>query len=222
MKYPVNDVYRSIQGEGCLAGTPMTILRLQGCGVGCPWCDTKETWALDTIDERKTLPEVLGKNSAFAWADAYAIASLLTAQHLQSEWILLTGGEPARYALAPLVSELHRFDLKVALETSGTETGHVDAGLDWVCVSPKIAMPGGKLIQAAAVACADEIKMVIGKRAHVDQLDCFLDTYSTKDDVTICLQPLSTNLKATQLCIQICQERGYRLSIQLHKYLNLP
>jgi 7-carboxy-7-deazaguanine synthase len=28
----------------------MVLIRLQGCGVGCPWCDTKETWDLDPAE----------------------------------------------------------------------------------------------------------------------------------------------------------------------------
>ena len=42
--YPVNDLYLSVQGEGFHTGTAAIFLRLQGCNVGCSFCDTKETW----------------------------------------------------------------------------------------------------------------------------------------------------------------------------------
>jgi 7-carboxy-7-deazaguanine synthase len=58
--YAVSDLYPCIQGEGCQTGTPMALLRLQGCRVGCPWCDTKQTWLMAEEHQRPTLEEALG------------------------------------------------------------------------------------------------------------------------------------------------------------------
>src|SRR4051794_25490444 len=49
--FAVNEVFESIQGEARHAGTPSVFVRLQGCAVGCPWCDTKHTWAADPDQE---------------------------------------------------------------------------------------------------------------------------------------------------------------------------
>jgi 7-carboxy-7-deazaguanine synthase len=119
----LNDIYACVQGEGCLAGTPMVLIRLQGCGVGCPWCDTKETWDLKpamhlpTIDKARTLP--------IFWTTADEAEIALKAREIGPNipWALVTGGEPAEQALGPLVDHLHAQGFRVAIETSGDRNG---------------------------------------------------------------------------------------------------
>lgn len=218
--YLINTIYPAVQGEGVNAGIPMIILRLQGCDVGCPWCDTKETWAVDPAMLRPTFEEAAGVNPLFVERTGAEIAGYIAEHWPYWEWVLVTGGEPARFDLADLVDELHRHGYQVALETSGTETGHLGADFDWVCVSPKIAMPGGKRVQTSALQAADEIKHVIGKPADLAALDTLLDGLPLKQTVEICVQPVSQSQKATALCLQIVQERKWRLSLQLHKYID--
>lgn len=222
MNYRINDVYTAIQGEGCQAGVPMVLLRLHGCSVGCPWCDTKETWHIDPANACASIAEARGANARYAIASASTIARSIRAQHPGPAWVLLTGGEPAEQGLGPLVEALHDAGYKVAIETSGTAPGLVDAECDWVCVSPKIGMPGGRAIIPEVLALADEIKMVVGKAADIQKLEALLNDYPTKPGVYICLQPLSQNERATQLCVETVQARGWRLSVQLHKFLRLP
>ena len=52
-RYKINEVFESIQGEGAHTGTPAIFVRLQGCPVGCSWCDTKHTWE---VEPDKLLP----------------------------------------------------------------------------------------------------------------------------------------------------------------------
>jgi 7-carboxy-7-deazaguanine synthase len=82
----------------------------------------------------------------------------------------VTGGEPAQYGLRPLVGALKAKGCRAVLETSGTDAGHFDAGSDWVCVSPKSNMPGGKVVRPEALAGADEIKHVVGRQRDIDDL----------------------------------------------------
>lgn len=219
--YPVNDCYTCIQGEGVQTGVAMVLLRLHGCEVGCPWCDTKETWSFDKKHEGDTLADALSANGRYAYLSAEAIAKYITKHYSGPKWVLVTGGEPAQYALKPLVTALHRRDYKVALETSGTETGHLEAGFDWVCVSPKLNMPGGKVVKAEALASAHEIKHVVGRQQDIHNLDDLLATHPVSPETHICLQPVSLNPKATDLCIEIVQARGWRLSLQTHKYIGV-
>jgi 7-carboxy-7-deazaguanine synthase len=223
MRYPVNNIYPTVQGEGVHTGVPMILLRLQGCGVGCPFCDTKETWEVDPafeVDHDDLLPKdptptytrITGSELVHKFKTEFPPAL---------KWVMLTGGEPARLPLHHLVLALHDGGYKIALETSGTEIGHLGADVDWVCVSPKIDMPGGKLIQPDAITSADEIKMVIGKTADLDKLDHLLQTNILKPGVTICLQPMSESKRATAICIDECLRKGYRLSIQTHKLINI-
>lgn len=222
MKYRVNDIYTCVQGEGCQTGLAMVMLRLQGCSVGCPWCDTKETWSLDGSALFPTIEAVLGANPRYAVVEADLVARYITIKHAGPRWVLISGGEPADQHLAPLVEALHDEGYKVAIETSGTASGVLGAGIDWVCVSPKIGMPGGRVVLREVVDIADEIKHVVGKQDDITKLDMLLEHCSPKASAEVCLQPLSTSDKATQLCIDTVQRRGWRLSIQTHKYLRLP
>ena len=51
MHYPINEIFQTIQGEGVFTGVPAIFVRLQGCPVGCPWCDTRHTWVVDPARE---------------------------------------------------------------------------------------------------------------------------------------------------------------------------
>lgn len=219
--YPVNDVYACVQGEGCQTGVAMILLRLHGCDVGCPWCDTKETWDFLPALEQKSLADALGSNGRYVNLSPSEIVAYIRENLPGPRWVLLTGGEPAQYDLSPLVDALHESSYLVALETSGTELGHIGAGIDWVCVSPKIEMPGGKQVLPEALATADEIKHVVGKQKDIDQLDSLLEDVTLKPHVQICLQPVSTSPKATDLCTAVVIQRGWRLSVQMHKYIGV-
>ena len=221
VKYPVNDLYTCVQGEGVQTGVPMVLLRLHGCAVGCPWCDTKETWDMEPQNERDSLAEILGANPLYTFLNAAEIINTIRERHDGPRWVLVTGGEPAQYDLRPLVDAIHHAGLKAALETSGTELGHVEAGFDWVCVSPKMNMPGGKKVQVKAFAVADEVKHIIGRRRDIAELDTLLESVTLKSETQICLQPVSLSHKATELCLETVQKRGWRLSVQMHKYIGV-
>jgi len=217
----INDLYVTLQGEGVQTGLPMVLIRLMGCAVGCPWCDTKETWVADPENRVTVLQDALGTNAL--WTDAGTAAIAATARQCGPRigWALVTGGEPADQDLVGLVLALHSQGFKAALETSGTALGHVGAGFDWVCVSPKFKMPGGKRVLPEALSVADEIKQVIAKPEDLDVLDLFLHDVTLKPGCAISLQPVSQQPKATQFCVDTCLARGWRLSLQQHKFLNV-
>ena len=216
----VNDIYLSLQGEGCLAGTPMVILRLQGCSVGCPFCDTKETWYED-IDKKVSFRDALGTSENYSDITENEIVGFIRDNFKNTLWVLVTGGEPAEQDLGRLTSCLSKANYRIALETSGTATGHENAILNWNCVSPKIGMPGQREIIPWTIRVADELKFVIGCQKDLDVVSCFLAKYSKRDDCQVCLQPMSTNQKATELCIETCMRMGYRLSLQRHKLIKM-
>ena len=68
--YKVNEIFETIQGEASFTGVPSIFLRLQGCPVGCAWCDTKQTW--ETNDTYLvTLGETVEKRAdSEKWANA--------------------------------------------------------------------------------------------------------------------------------------------------------
>jgi 7-carboxy-7-deazaguanine synthase len=131
--YRVNDIYATIQGEGKMVGTPMILLRLHGCSVGCTFCDTKETWATGDAAlpwRRATLGEARGSNELWAELDEDSLVRAVCEERDGNapgvEWVLLTGGEPAEQPIRPLVRALHGAGFRVALETSGTARGHLE------------------------------------------------------------------------------------------------
>lgn len=221
-RYPINNIYTCVQGEGAQTGVAMVLLRLHGCAVGCPWCDTKETWVFGWENERNAIEDVLGANGLYAWAESESIAEYIESNHPGPKWVLITGGEPSQYQLGALVEALKQKGYKTALETSGTEVGHMTAPIDWVCISPKIDMPGGKEFQPKVLIQAHEIKQVIGRQRDIDRLDQLLAEHEVNPEIVISLQPVSLSDKATQLCIETVQARGWRLSLQTHKLVGLP
>ena len=62
--YKINEVFETIQGEASYTGTPSIFLRLQGCPVGCSWCDTKQTWDVDNV-YKVSLDETVEKKGRF-------------------------------------------------------------------------------------------------------------------------------------------------------------
>ncbi|MCL1124246.1 7-carboxy-7-deazaguanine synthase QueE [Shewanella surugensis] len=221
MNYPVNEVFETIQGEGTHTGVPAIFVRLQGCPVGCAWCDTKQTW--EVLDENKVSAEqvIQVDGTIGRWAD-HTPQSLIHAfeqKGFTAKHVVITGGEPCLYDLIPLTLALHRLGFSSQIETSGTfEIQCADAA--WVTVSPKINMKGGLKVLEQALNRANEIKHPVATEHHVEELDRLLEGIDCSNK-TICLQPISQKSRATALAMRVCIERNWRLSIQTHKYLDI-
>jgi len=96
--YKLNEMFETIQGEGTYTGVPSVFIRLQKCSVGCAWCDTKQTWAVNLEDEQ-TVGQVLAKNMESAnWCQVSAkdLVSIYL-QRYSAKHIVITGGEPCEY-----------------------------------------------------------------------------------------------------------------------------
>ena len=111
--YKVNEIFYSLQGEGYYTGTPAVFLRLSGCNLHCPFCDTDHAAATPMTAE-----EI---------ADAVAA---YPARHL-----VITGGEPTLQLDSDLLRALKARRFYVQIETNGT--GKVPPEVDWVTCSPK-------------------------------------------------------------------------------------
>lgn len=221
MQLPLNELFETIQGEGSKTGTPSTFIRLQGCDVGCPWCDTKHTWKLEEgTDDLETVLAKTGSDRRFAWVSIEELARHAAARKAQH--VVITGGEPCQYDLVDLTDLLiEQHGLSVQIETSATEP--VQAAPDvFVTVSPKIAMPGGRALVDETIERADEIKMPIGKFDDLARLEDLLRRRKRPwRPSDIWLQPLSESPKATELCRWWAADRGWRVSLQMHKQANI-
>ena len=147
------------------------------------------------------------------------ILALIQQQGYHAHHVVITGGELAMFDLQPLGEALEAQGMRLQIETSGTFALQVTAAT-WVTVSPKLDMPGG-LVRPDCMARANEIKHPIAMQKHIDALDRLLAQNSLRDDVQICLQPISQWPRATELAMRTCIERNWRLSVQMHKYLNI-
>ncbi|MBL0679287.1 7-carboxy-7-deazaguanine synthase QueE [Aeromonas dhakensis] len=222
MHYPINEIFQTIQGEGVFTGLPAIFVRLQGCPVGCPWCDTRHTWVVDPAREVGVQAVLDCSNESDGWSKMSTAQILASFQQLgyQARHVVITGGEPCLYDLQDLSTALIAAGYQVQIETSGTSEIQTDERT-WVTVSPKINMKGGLPVLVSALERANEIKHPVATERHVEELDALLVTARLRDDVVIALQPISQKPRATQLAMATCIARNWRLSIQTHKYLDI-
>ncbi|QSX35142.1 7-carboxy-7-deazaguanine synthase QueE [Shewanella avicenniae] len=221
MQYPVNEIFQTIQGEGQWTGVPAIFVRLQGCPVGCPWCDTRHTWELqpENAVAQQLIFQTDGQIGRWSKLTAADIIDGFKAQQFTAKHVVITGGEPCMYDLRPLTSELHAHGFSSQIETSGTFEVQC-ANETWVTVSPKVNMQGKLPVLTTALQRANEIKHPVATEHHIEELEQLLATIDTEGK-TICLQPISQKARATELAMRVCIERNWRLSVQTHKYLQI-
>lgn len=222
MQYPINEMFQTLQGEGYFTGVPAIFVRLQGCPVGCSWCDTKHTW--DKLADREVaLDEILVKTvETDAWGAATTedLLAVIERNGYTARHIVITGGEPCIYDLGPLTLLLENSGFTCQIETSGTHEVRCSPNT-WVTVSPKVNMRGGMAVLDQALKRADEIKHPVARERDIEALDALLARLHDEKHRIVALQPISQKEEATRLCIETCIARNWRLSMQTHKYLNI-
>jgi 7-carboxy-7-deazaguanine synthase len=209
--YSIKEIFYTLQGEGAHAGRPAVFCRFSGCNLWtgresdratavCTFCDT---------DFVGTDGEGGGK-----FADGAALAATINhlwpTSHTASKYVVFTGGEPLLQLDAALIDAMHAVGFTIAIETNGTLP--VPAGVDWICVSPKM---GSKLV----VEKGNEIKVVI------PQTQQDLAAYEHLDFEHFFVQPMDGPLAEfnTRLAIDTCKRNPkWNLSLQTHKLLQIP
>lgn len=215
-------MFETIQGEGVFTGVPAVFVRLQECPVGCAWCDTKQTWEANEQDQLSFDQIIVKTGDSPNWCSASAqqIIAMYQSQGYTAKHIVITGGEPCIYDLVPLTQAFEEIGCQCQIETSGTF--EVRATKDtWVTVSPKVAMKGKLPVIESALLRANEIKHPVATDKDIENLDQLLQSANVPESTVIALQPISQKPRATQLCIDTCVARNWRLSIQTHKYLSI-
>lgn len=191
--------FYTLQGEGAWAGVPAYFIRLAGCDVGCVWCDVKESW--DVAPEQ--------------WVSIADLVAEVRASG--TERVVITGGEPAMYDLGPITSALKAVGLKTHIETSGAHPFSGD--FDWICLSPKkfkAALPEW-------YALADELKVIVYNHADLAWGETHADLCDPAKTRFYFQPEWSKRDRWTDEVIQYIKTHPrWRLSLQTHKYLNIP
>lgn len=217
MLVPVVETFHSLQGEGTHAGRSAFFLRLGGCNVGCPWCDTKESWPAGAHPQR-TFAELAEEAATAATAGA--------------AFVVITGGEPLHHSLGALCTVLRRATtppLALHLETSGVDP--LSGTFDWITLSPKRHRPPTRELLAAC----HELKVVIHEpedlafaeamaaAAHIARSEEGRASQApTRPGPELLLQPGWGSDGGQALAVNFVRSQpAWRLSLQTHKWLGV-
>ncbi len=201
MQLPVMEAFYTIQGEGFHQGKAAYFIRLGGCDVGCFWCDVKESWDAGAHP-------LMAVHSIIAKAKEESAGNNVIA--------VVTGGEPLMHDLTELTNQLHAAGFATNIETSGSSP--LSGECDWICVSPKkFKAPLADVLQKA-----HELKVIIYNRDDLNWAEAHAGKVSPA--CKLYLQPeWSKAALITPLIVDyIKQHPKWELSLQIHKYINVP
>lgn len=190
--------FYTLQGEGAYAGQAAYFIRLGGCDVGCVWCDVKESWDA-AAHPQMSVQEIVD----------------LAAAH-PGRIAVITGGEPSMYDLSALTQGLKAAGFRTHIETSASSP--LSGTLDWVTLSPKkfkAPLPGN-------MSWAHELKIVVFNQSDFKWAEQYAAL--VPPDCKLYLQAeWDKKEQITPLILEyIMAHPQWQLSLQTHKYLNIP
>lgn len=195
---PVMEHFYTLQGEGAYQGQAAYFMRLGGCDVGCVWCDVKESWDA----AKHPLMKIEGLIS--------------TIKSSPAKIVVITGGEPLLHDLTELTNQLKKADLRTHIETSGSSP--LTGTWDWITLSPKkFKAPLPEILSQA-----DELKVVVYNKSDLT----WAEEYAVKvrPACKLYLQPEWSKASiVTPLIVDYIKAHPkWQLSLQIHKYINVP
>jgi 7-carboxy-7-deazaguanine synthase len=195
---PIMESFYTLQGEGFHQGRAAYFIRLGGCDVGCFWCDVKESW---DASKHPQLPVEQIVDDAKKYPGRLAV---------------ITGGEPLIHGLDELTSQLQEAGFETNIETSGSSplSGH----WNWICLSPKkFKAPLPEIVPAA-----NELKVVVFNKHDFEWAENY--AAQVNPSCKLYLQPeWDKAAEITPLIIDYIKANPqWELSLQVHKYINVP
>jgi 7-carboxy-7-deazaguanine synthase len=195
---PVMEHFYTIQGEGYHQGKAAYFIRLGGCDVGCVWCDVKDSWDASKHEQ-------------------LAIGNLqLAIKNTGANLVVITGGEPLMHNLDELTNVLQQQGLQTNIETSGSHP--LSGKWDWICLSPKkFKAPLPEIFPVA-----NELKIVVFNKSDFDWAEKYAALVSPA--CKLYLQPeWDKAAEITPLIVDYIKANPkWELSLQVHKYINVP
>lgn len=194
-RYRINEIFYSLQGEGRWTGRAAVFVRMSGCNLACPFCDTDfNSYQEMTADDIVARCQEIGG---------------------QCRFVVLTGGEPTLQDDDDLVEAWHKAGYYVSMETNGTHP--YPKGINWVTCSPKCAFvdKGSQL----GITKANELKLVFDDIHPVDDYGLtteykYLQPCDVGDD--------KQNAIILRHCIEyIKQHPDWQLSLQTHTIVGI-
>jgi 7-carboxy-7-deazaguanine synthase len=216
MTYSVKEIFLTLQGEGANAGRVAVFCRFAGCNLWsgreadrasavCRFCDTDFVGTDGTLGGKYPSANALAAQIAAQWPHAQATPA---GQRL----VVLTGGEPLLQVDAALIAALHAHGFEIAVETNGTVAA--PAGLDWVCVSPKM---GSSLL----ITQGDELKVVVPQAGLDAPALAALATLPFTHHMLQAMDgPDAAGNREHAIALCLADPR-WRLSVQTHKLLGI-
>ncbi len=195
---PLMEEFYTIQGEGYNTGKAAYFIRLGGCDVGCHWCDVKESW--DATLHPLTFTQTIINN----------------ANQYPGKAVVVTGGEPLIYNLDFLTAGLKAKNIQTFIETSGAYP--ISGQWDWVCLSPKKF----KAPRPDVLPFANELKVIVFNKS--DFIWAEVHAKMVGPNCKLYLQPeWSKSAEIIPLIIDyVMNNPKWEISLQTHKYLNIP
>jgi 7-carboxy-7-deazaguanine synthase len=194
--------FYTLQGEGFHQGRAAYFVRLGGCDVGCVWCDVKDSWDANA-HPKMTVDEIVSTIKNNTPADKKGL-------------VVITGGEPLMHDLTQLTAALQAEGFETNIETSGAHP--LSGSWNWICLSPKKF----KAPLPSVVPFANELKVVIFNKSDFEWAEKYAAQVSP--ECKLYLQPEWDKASTiTPVIIEyIKQHPQWELSLQIHKYINVP
>lgn len=195
---PIMESFLTLQGEGFWQGRKAHFVRTAGCDVGCVWCDVKESWGVQQ-DQHRSIDSIIEE-----------------VKESDTDIAVITGGEPTMYDLAGITEGLRAQGVRTHIETSGVYP--LSGQWDWVCLSPKKFKPTTDDIHQRA----DELKVIVYNKS--DFKFALEHAARVRPDCKLYLQPEwgRVNQMVPLIVDFIKEHKGWGMSLQTHKYMNIP
>ncbi|MCC6635993.1 MAG: 4Fe-4S cluster-binding domain-containing protein [Chitinophagaceae bacterium] len=200
--------FYTLQGEGFYTGAAAYFIRLAGCDVGCVWCDVKESWNANE-HPKYSVNDIIEK--VLIEVNYHSISN-----KTNLPIIVITGGEPLMHNLNELTKALQQKGFKTNIETSGSSA--LSGSWNWICLSPKKFKPPIK----ENIVLANELKIIVYNKQDFKWAESYAKQVNSH--CKLYLQPeWSKRELITPLIVEYIKlNPQWQLSLQTHKYINVP